>query len=234
MLTRILLDPQGGEGNGGENAGTGGGGNGDLSLVAAGLIAKSGDAAKVVEELLRENHGYREKNRTLKGRLPGEDAVVLRGDDAKRYKLYQSLGDDPKAIGEALQAGRAAIDERDGLIRERDYSRAARLGGMKEGPFKRLAASEKLNVVIKDEMKNGKEVEAAYVIDDKGKEIPLADYAEAHWGDFRESLGLAEPKRKVGMPGRASDNTPPPRPGSGSTEDLARAAYLRSIGRTGL
>lgn len=238
-LYRMLLNAQGGEGGGGNTNGDGGTPKkADLSVTAAGMIAQAnGDAGKVIVGLLRENHGYRTKLRDVQAKVPADGAIVLTGDDLKRHKAFMSLGDDPKAIKDALAAGQAAITERDGMVRERAYPKAASLGGYDEKLFSAFAKRDKLNIAIEPvKDKDGKDAEAAFVLGEGDAKTPLADFVAKNWSDIKDSLGgqkAVETTRKSGMPSRANDNTPPPKPGAAVTPD-ARTAYLKTIGRSGL
>lgn len=238
MLTRILLDPQGGEGNGNNANGNPSGSNApskaDLSAQAQVMVQKNGgDPIKVISRLLKENHGNREEIRGLRGKLPADGSIVLSGDDAKRYKSYLELGEDPKVIRQRLESGDAAIVERDSLAAEKTYARAAPLGGYKEGPFKALAIRDKLKIAIETAKgKDGKDAEVAFVLGEGNKKTPLAEYVNANWADFKDSLGGHDQKKPAGIPGRANDNTPAPRPGTGTPD--AMAVYLKAQGQPGI
>jgi hypothetical protein len=68
------------------------------------LVEKhSGDALKLalmIVEREQENARYREELRTLKGKVPADDALVLGNDDAAKWQQYTQLGtpDDLTAI----------------------------------------------------------------------------------------------------------------------------------------
>lgn len=209
-----------------------GGGNVDLSAVAAGLLQKaSGNPVKVISRLLKENHEGREKVRDLSSKLPPDGAVVLSGDDAKRWETYRSLGDDPAKIKEALDSGAQAIEWKSNHERDQSYSAAAKAGGYNEPLFKRLAAQDGIKVVTKEEANAaGKKVARPYVVNDKGKETALADYVAANWGELADALGGGAGARRAGMPPRSDDNTPPPRAGSDG-ERPAMTDYMSDLSR---
>jgi hypothetical protein len=227
MFKRILLDPQGGEGNGGNNQGNGQVVKADLSTVANGLLQKQGgDPIRVINKLLKENYGYRDELRDIKGKLPGEGAVVLSGDDAKLWDSYKTLGPDPKAIKSALDAGTEATTRLGEIERDSAYSKAAKASSYNEPLFKRLAAQDKLSVAVEEvvEQGTGKKVDRAFVLDEKGAKTPLSDYAKAKWGDLLPALGgsQATPKR-VGNSIHADDNAPLPNPGERGQADVVKA-----------
>lgn len=94
----------------------------DKAERASRLVDKhGGDAlrlALMIVERETENARYREQLRELKGKVPGDDAVILTGADAARWQQYTALGQ-PDEL-EAIKG------ERDTLATQvREASRAA-------------------------------------------------------------------------------------------------------------
>ena len=109
-MTRYLLDPQGGDGNGPSAPPV------DLAVMLRTLLAEKGDDAKAVarellaknRELEADNRKYRKTIKELRESKPTTDAVVLVADDARRWAEYRELGEpaDVKASSALLKSSK--------------------------------------------------------------------------------------------------------------------------------
>lgn len=160
-----------------------------LAQAFANLANRQGgtDAAGVL--LLQENRGYREQIRTLEqqvrdleGRVPGDDAVVLSGDDATRWQAYQELG--------APDEIRQQREEYQTLQRRQLLGEAATAAGFKAPVLERLA--DGLTVELRDVQQDGQTVRRPFVVPEEGDAVALPDYARQNWADFLPAL-TAEP-----------------------------------------
>lgn len=166
------------------------------------LLKKHGDANAVALLLLQENHGYREKLREARAKLPPEGALVLAGDDATRWAAYRQLGE-PTALAtlrdeHATLSGEVATHRREKLVGE-----AATLSGYKPAVLSRLAGD--LALEIRDVTENGKTTRRAVVVEADDRATPLSDYAEREWKDFLPALkapAATTPDRPLGTPAR--------------------------------
>lgn len=200
MLGRLMLDPQGGEGNGGgaetptttpaEARGP------DLSKAAENLVARHGDPTAALLVLLGENFKEREKVRELSGRLPREGALVLEGDDAKHWSTYRQLGA-PGDIRKALEAGKQHEAEAGNFRRAEVVRSAAEVTGFKASVLATLARD--LEIEIEETEEGGKAVREAVVKGEGGERVSLLKYAESRWPDFLSSLKM-EAAPRVGTP----------------------------------
>src|SRR5690606_7778893 len=118
-----------------------GGGAADNSKLVAHLEKKNAD-------LERDNKKYRDRLRgmqdELKAAKPAEGAVVLSGDEAKRWTAFSKIEGDPADIAKRLDAGKAAEVKLAALTeRERDRE-AAEAIGWKPNVLSDLRASKKI------------------------------------------------------------------------------------------
>lgn len=194
----------------------------------AGKMAKAETANEwksLVQEFYTNAVDDRVKNRelrreldTLRGKTPGAEDVVLKGDDAKAYraaliaceKAGVALKDVPAKLTEGLAAAqKAAGFDRDALVEEaaQEYGwniKAAkgvvRLHDLKlekalvphpEGEKGEDGRVKKVSMVVVKAAKDGEDP------------TPLDEYVEHHLGDFRDVLAVPETGR-----GRTTE-TPP-------------------------
>jgi hypothetical protein len=236
---RLLLDPQGGEGNGSSDAADGSKGadatppspsqgsqsQGDKAAETfKSLMDKHGDANTVAmqlaiknAELIADNAGLREKNRDLKGRIPSEDKVKL-------WSALEAIGLDPEAL-------KTAVAERDeykpkalGYERREAVREIAGLYGFNPKVLlDRLGDGELPE--IKEVTEGGKTVKRAFVKGSDGKPIDLAKHAEAQWSEYLPSL-KPNGQRSPGTPVRRA-TTPAPPPDSAAANQRPRASLVR-------
>jgi len=182
-------------------------------------------AARMLLEMSEDNYKLRDANRELRARVPGDDAVVLRGEDARRWHQYGEIGlapADVKKLREehgtlaSWKKGREQADRLDGV---------ATLYGWKPPVLRRLAAG--LDVEGGDHPtekdKDGKpvRVKKGFVVTrgDDGQESgrrPLDEYAEANWKDDLDAL-KGPPVKST-----AADREDPRRPVPKGDDPLAR------------
>lgn len=189
-----------GSGQGGQNNQGGEGGLEQRLLDALnGLASRHGgmDGAGLV--LLQENKQYRDRIKALedelaavKGKVPGEGAVVLNGEQVGDWTKYQELGkpDD-------LATVRSNYTQ---LQREQLYSQAAGAHGYKAGVLAKLPGMSDLSLEIREIEQDGNKVKVAYAKSGEGQERPLPDYVKETWGDFLPALQQKPDGQGTGTP----------------------------------
>lgn len=223
---RGIYRDAGGNGNGGGNGGGSNPGQGGQDNPGAGddlenrllsafnnLANRQGgqDAAGVI--LLQENKQYRDRIKALEGQLaaaqgkvPGEGAVVLSGEQAELWTKYQELGK-PDDLA-ALQTNYTALQ------REQLYAQAAGAHQYKAGVLAKLPGMADLSLDIREVEQDGKKVKVAYAKNADGQERPLPDYVKETWADFLPALqqkpdgqgaGTPWPRQSAGGQGTAAD-----------------------------
>jgi hypothetical protein len=225
MLRRILLDPQGGEGTGTipDTLPDNPKGTPDLTRAIESLLSKYGPDGAVGKVII-EAHDLRKKVAALKSRVPKEGAVILEGDDARRWSSYVALGE-PDAL-------RAGLAERDTFKAEAEGHRKAKLLAAAAGlyayePSVLETLAKDLEVEIREDRgQDGKPVKVAIVKGEGDKTTPLNEYAEAHWQAFLPAL-KAEAARRTSSP---SPSGPPPVPNVAPSGDDPMVHRLRRIG----
>lgn len=210
--------------------------NDGLLKALKGLVERHGDPTAALRVVLDENYRYRDQIRDLKGKVPGEADVVLKGDDAKRWQSYRELGE-PGDLKRSLKDAETNAAEVTRFRRAERHAEVASVAGFNPKVFRRLAEQDGLEFEIKPEKKGSEEIPVVHVKgkDDKGEPtlVPLTRYAETHWVDFLPSLQggeKREPARPQGTPPRRDSNVPPPRPGN-REEDIQQA--IRTSGYAG-
>jgi len=183
-------------------------GGGDLEqrlLDAFSSIAnKQGGADAAGVLLLQENKAYRQEINKLKadlaavqGKVPGDGAVVLDGEQTAAWQAYQALGkpDELKQLrGEYTQ-----------LQRNQLFQQAAAAHGYKAAVLGQLPGAGELSIEVREVEQDGKKNQVAFVKNGDGQERPLPDYVKETWGDFLPAL-TAEQKG-----GQQASGTPWPK-----------------------
>jgi hypothetical protein len=209
MFTRIHLDPTGAEGGKTPPAPeTPPADTFDEQAAVTAVLAKHGaDAQKALGYLLRDNQSYRRKLSELKAKVPADGAVVLTGDDLKRWTAYATLGN-PEDLSAALADRDRFKAEADGFRTAELHKQVADAHGYKVPVLARLASQDQLTIEMRDTKVAGTPAKVAVVMgqDDKGKpvETPLPEYAKAHWAEFLTALAPDTSKSPPGTPGRTS------------------------------
>lgn len=174
-------EPQGGQGG---NQSTREEGESTILRGLQRLIDRQGSPDRAAELLYSENQGYRARIRELEGQRIPEGAEVLQGDTLTQYRAYRELGDDPTALLQELNEGRAA--------REREHARqvAAPVGANPTVLAERLRLSG-LRAELRDTATQGSTpaTQVVHVLDAQGADLgELRAYADANWGDYLPSL----------------------------------------------
>lgn len=205
------MDADGGGGSAPTNGGnptTGGDLEQRLLDAFSSIANKQGgvDAAGVL--LLQENKGYRDQIAQLKadlaavqGKVPGDGAVVLTGEQTAVWQAYQELGkpDELKTV----KADYTRL-QRDAL-----YQQAAAAHGYKAAVLSQLPGIGDYQIEVKEQEKDGKKVKVAIAKDGAGQERPLPELLQEKWADFTPALvekpaapsGTPWPKQSVGSQG---------------------------------
>lgn len=183
--------------------------NGSADDAAAERIAKAvesligkngGNAQDAAFKLVQETHDLRAQKREIRKELDAlkaqmKDAVILKGDDAKRWQAFEKLGLKPDEIAPAIERGKAAETENSEL-KARDADRAvAESMGWKAGVWTDQRKLRNLAVEMRDVTveENGQQVtkkvpHVRTAGDEKAPWEPLEKYAEAQLGDYLPAL----------------------------------------------
>jgi hypothetical protein len=148
----------------------------------------NGDAMRIAEKLAdaqNDNFDLRDKNRQLRGELDDakkklipDGAVVLTGDDAKRWETYQKLGK-PEDLEKALKERETATTQLTKLQRDAQVREAA--GVEKLNADALLALPGLPSITIKDVKEGEAMVKRAFVTPEGGAETPLRDYGKQQY-----------------------------------------------------
>jgi hypothetical protein len=129
-------------------------------------------------QLIADNAKYRGRIRELKAKLqeaedklktatPAEGAVVLTGDDAKRWTAFQALQKTPEEIAAALEAGETARGQLATYEWEGAARKAAQLAGLNPDALLVAPGVRDLSFEVQKVTEDGKEVERAFVREGK-------------------------------------------------------------------
>jgi hypothetical protein len=201
---------EGAGGSGGGTSGNGdGGGDKERQNLQKLLDRKNGDAIAVAQMLLGENADHRADKRELneklqnlqkdydelKGKVPGDDVVVLSKADADAFESYKTHGtpDEFKAVKEkvvTLETQNSEI-QRETLLRDVASETGFKLSVLKD----RDKNTPGLSYEIKDVEENGQKFKKAFVKfkDGEGENAPIKEealdvFAESKWADFIPAL----------------------------------------------
>ncbi len=161
--------------------------------------------AMKLNQVEADNATYRQQLKDLKGKLPGEGAVVLDGEQAAAWQAYQALGkpDELKQIqGDYTQ-----------LQRNQLFQEAAVAHGYKAAVLGQLPGMTEFTIEVKEQDKDGKKVKVAIAKTGDGQERPLPELIDEKWADFKPALveqtatpsGTPWPKQGVSGQGAATD-----------------------------
>lgn len=176
----------------------------DLSLdklaeAVSGLVARhNNEPLQAIQTLLRDNFKARERARELEaqlreaqGKLPGADALILTGEEAKAAAAFRALKLKPEEIQTALQEREQLKAQWEAVSREQDLRELAKVYNFEPAVFQQLAAD--LEIEIQSVEHNGQKITKAAVVTE-GKSIPLEDYAKTAWKPFLPALQPAAGK----------------------------------------
>lgn len=188
---RLLMSPDG------DSSGGGDGGNDGLPEAVTKafeklLERKGGDASAVAMMLFTENKQYRDTINELRGKVPGDGALVLNADEAKDWQEYKALG----AVADVKQG----LEQRTQLQtqveeaqRESTLRTVAETAGYKPTVLMQLdrmakAGGKELAFEVRDVQQEGGKTARVPYVKDGDTEHSLSDYASANWGDFLPAL----------------------------------------------
>lgn len=180
------------------------------------LIEKySGDAIKMADKLadvLNDNHSLREWKRTtaarlteLENKVPGDGAVVLKGDDLTRWQAYTELGSPDDLL--TLRREHETLAQEIATRRKRDeIAQVAEIAGFKADVLQDIGATVTYEVREVDEQ--GKKVKKVFVKQDEQTTVPI----EQHFQKLLPALKIDTPRRGdgVGSPLRATSSAAVP------------------------
>lgn len=138
-------------------------------------------AVRKVPELEGDNKKYRDEIKDLKAK-PGvqDDAVVLTGDEAKRWDAVKALGKTPEEIAAELEKGTQAAARLADMERRQNARKAAEAAGLNPDAYIALPGALGLSYEVRTEKVDGKDVSRAYVKGEDGKDAALStDYVKA-------------------------------------------------------
>lgn len=136
-------------------------------------------AVRKVPELEGDNKKYRDRLKEVEAAQPGEGAVVLTGDDAKRWEAVKAMGKTPEEITAELEKGTQAAAELAKREKRDNARKAAEAAGLNPDAYMALPGALDGTHEVRTETVDGKPVTRAYVKDAEGKEHPLsADYVK--------------------------------------------------------
>jgi hypothetical protein len=213
MASRVLQIA----GDGGE-----GGGGGDVNPAAAFqrlLERNNNDGIKLASTLFDENFQYRQTIRTLKEAQPKDGSVILSPEDAKKWKAYNDLGQEPKDIKKALDEFptlQKTNKELSAMEHIRDLAdigldgQKLKVSVLKDQILTKFPDAEFRFATEKD--KDGKEVRNAYIKPTTdGQETTFSDFAAQNLSDYLPALKVTaeQTPAPIGM-------TPDPKPAGGA------------------
>lgn len=194
----------GDNGGGGGGGGSGGGGDGDpdvddriRSQIENWLSGNS--PREAIGQLLRDNfdqrdelRDLREEVRELRGQVPGEDAVVLEGEEADAFQELRERGGDLEDLQEAVQERDQLREDLANRERQDRIQTAADAHGLSAAALTRLVEQDGVDVTVEEEEEDGETVQVAYIQngdgEDGGDPVPLQEYAEEEWAEFLPAL----------------------------------------------
>lgn len=213
---RILLDPQGGEGNGSSSPSTDAAGTGkapDLAAAFVNLAEKLGGQQAAGEKLYSENKGYRDRIKELEARVPPAGSAILSPDDARAWEAYRSIGT-PDSVRKVIREHGELTTEMTGLRRNDELRTIADRVGAKFSVLQKVAGGSIFEIAKGKDAQTGKEVESVVVKD--GPDSAAKPFDEA-FADFLPALkpdANTAPSRPPGFgsrtPTHTTNHAPPP------------------------
>lgn len=158
----------------------------------------------------------------LKGQLPGDEDVLLAGDDAKRWQKLQEVD---------LDELRAKAQEGERVVRHAFLRDAAEAIGYNPKTFTELVELRKLQVDAKTT--DGKtEYMVQVETDGKTKAVPIVEHFEQAFADWLPALQVQDPlTRSLGTPptGRLRNDPPPRRKPEDFQQQLLQRAQAEAM-----
>jgi hypothetical protein len=183
----------------------------DMNKFLSSILAQNGGNERAAlrqlgKENLRIRNKYqsvRKENETLKGQLPGKDAVVLVGDEAKEYQSLKERKLTAKDIFDAIAERDTLRGNVTEMQRKDAVNRAATI--YEDVKYRPSILLDQLNgrdmeisfrkVKIKDEAGNEDEHELPHVRkrgDDKGQWTELKPYVDKELKEYKPALEVSE------------------------------------------
>lgn len=166
------------------------------------LVERQGGSDRAAELLYGENHQHRTTIEDLKKKLPPEGAVVLSGDDVKKWQGYSQHGE-PKDIATAFAERDDYKGKYEGLLQEVETGKVAAQVGYKPDVLLDLARSKGFAVALRDKTEGGKAVKVAVAITKDGEkdvETPLEKFVQDNLASYVPALQVAEQPAAQGAP----------------------------------
>lgn len=175
------------------------------ALVAS-LRARYGDPEKALRILASENFKLRDKNRELKGKIPGADVKLLSADDAKLFDAFKALNLKPEEVTTKLTE-RDTLETQIQTLTARDVARdAAETLNYKANVLLDLMTTKAFDIEFKDvevEVEGKKEIKrmphAKVRVKDAKPEL-LSTFAERELKDYLPSLAKEQKNEGVTYP----------------------------------
>lgn len=216
-LYRLLLSPDG-DGGGGGDPPPAKPAEGDATLKQIEALVTKHGADGALRYLLNERDAKADEAKSLRGKVPPEGAVVLAGDDAKRYAAYVALGD-PEALRTALEDRDRFKGQVDGHEREKVHRKVAGLLGY-TGPgaeaFVEQAGLRGLEFEFAEEKdKAGKPAEVPYLkaAGEGQARVKAEDFVATKLAHYLPAFRPEAQKTVGGTPARPA-RAPVPAPGA--------------------
>lgn len=178
------------------------------------LIAEYGDTKAALramcfkcQGLEEENLEGREKFREMKKKLPGDDSLVLEGDDKKAHEAMTALFSereikDADGLRVLLEAADKSAERIVAIDREANYDLVCKAGGINKDALKSASGSESLIFEVE-----GKDDDAkVYVREKEGADkVEFEKYVDENWAALKPSLydnaeTSTNGEQKVGSP----------------------------------
>jgi len=145
---------------------------------------ESGDGgvgASTVETVLNRLESAQEEINRLRSQVPGEDAVILEGDEADAFRRYQELGD-PDDLEQALQERDEFSDRLETLERREELQEAAEMHGWDSDVLSDIAENRDLDIRVQGTDSEDEEPEAVVVSEEDGEETTerLDEFVESN------------------------------------------------------
>jgi hypothetical protein len=149
------------------------------------LGKKNNDPMKVMETLIKQNHALEQRARDAEAKVGQIPATVQAELDS-----YRALGK-PDELKTRVEAGEAAITERDTLKRSSERAKAVKAAGYDPDKYSALAFADEYDYETKTETVNGKPVEVAYgrrTVDGKEEVKKVAEIIAERAGALGDAL----------------------------------------------
>lgn len=185
----------------------------DLDAVDQ-MIDRYGTPEEAIHALRRDNYRYRDRIRRLRDGQEDVDPVpegglVLNGEEAKVWKAYRELGDDPTAIKTALTKKEELEQEQEKRTKAAKYAKAAKVVGYREDVLIDLAESKGLPIEMREVEVDGEKQEIPFIVREGEEAKRLTEYVESDLSAYLAALKATEEDSKDNdKPGTRFPRTP--------------------------